>query len=251
MASLGLAACDPFPENAGVVSSTSSGTGATTTSEGSTGSTSRGPVAETTEGDGVTTTGSTTNALDDGTSGTSGIPLDVNEDPECVDWASFGCGIPGARGTVTGTTPLGDFDTPLAVFGSAGGCFGTCVLSPNIRAIYMAADLAVIEELDTAGWTDETLALEIEFGNDGFEGPTGQPVGGTLYASRDGVTEQTNAVEVVIDNLPTMDELDDEFDPFAAAVVTGTFAAEGDGWSVAGAFAASYCPEVNVIPICE
>jgi hypothetical protein len=252
IASLGLAACDPLGKDAGEVDPSGSSSEATATA-GTAESTSTGPSGASSQSDGISTTGGSTDALDDPgiRLDVNGIPLDVNGNPDCVDWASQGCGSPSVRGVVEGTTPLGAFTTTLAVFGGNAGCAGGCEVSPNIARIHLAADPAVIEQLDAGGFSDETLVLELDLGEGAFEGPTGEPVGAILYANRDAMTVQTLEVEVVLDLLPTVQELDDRFDPDTAVVVTGSMAAEGDGWSVAGAFAASYCPNVNQSAICE
>jgi hypothetical protein len=228
-----VAACGPLE---GAPGGTSSGSGLTT----STGDTAA--VEGTTMVAGVTTSG-----VDDGP--WLDLPPDVGADPYCNDWPSEGCGMPSARGTVMGTTPLGDFETTRAVFSSVASC-GVC---SNLYRIVLLGDSVAIEDLEPSGSTDETLMIEPSRGL--FDGPVGQPVGARLYASRGGAQRATTvdevAVEMVIDVVPTDDELTGPFDPRAAVVVTGSVTAEGDGWSVTGTFAASYCPDLNAFPTCE
>lgn len=221
-------------------------TGSTSTSADTTlaasASASTGPV-----GDGTTTTAAptTTGTPDDGPW------LDVPPDlpGECTDWATMGCGTPSPRAVVMGATPQGDFETTLAVFGGMIGCAGWCdgALSSNIQRIVLAADPAVLEGLEPFHLVDETLVIEFDV----FEGPLGVPVDAQLWANRDGMSSQGFGAQVVIDLLPTGEQLAEPFDPGTAVVVTGSVTLEAPGWSVAGTFAASYCPQINEYYICE
>jgi hypothetical protein len=236
LATLLLAACGPAQPSTGDESS-SSGTGPAPTTEPGAGSSSSGSIGGTTVVDGTT-------MLDDAISvGSPDVPPDLPS--ECVDWALRGCGSTRARTAVSGTTPLGDFATTVAVFGGNMTCH-QCELFPNIELLYLVADPAVIDELEPYEHVDETLVLHFSF----FDGPTGRQTGVQLEAARDGVRAETYA-DVVIDYVPTVEELMDPYDPLDAVVVTGTLTAEGNGWSMAGTFAASYCPAVNVAWPCD
>ena len=182
------------------------------------------------------------------------LPPDMGPDPECLqEWPSGGCGIPSDRTTVMGTTPLGDFTTTRAVFGSWAGCGGVCDVDPNVMMVVFLGESVLLEDLEPDAFSgpDETMILQLDLFDGGFEGPVGQPVQGRLLAHRDGVTDGTLEVEAVLDLLPTPQELADPFDPMNAVVVTGSIAAEEPGWSVAGTFAARYCPDINGYVICE
>jgi hypothetical protein len=235
LATLLFAACGPAQPNVGDESPTSSSTGVAPTTEPGTESSSNGSI-------GGTTVVESTTALDGATT-VGDPPPDLPA--ECVDWAVRGCGSTRAVTAVSGTTPLGDFETTLAVFGGNMTCH-QCELHPNIELLYLVADPAVIDELEPYVPVDETLALHFSF----FDGPTGRQTAVQLEATRDGVTEETYA-DVVIDTVPTVEELSEPFDPLEAVVVTGTLTSEGNGWSVAGTFAASYCPAVNVAWPCD
>jgi hypothetical protein len=175
------------------------------------------------------------------------LPPDVVVDPpDCpLEWPLQGCGMPSDQSTVAGTTPLGDFATARAVFGGDAGC-GGCDVGANVASIVLLGDSVSLDDID--GSTDETLVLWFL---DPFEGPVGEPVPAFLHAHRGGVTEQLDDVDVLLDLLPTAEELSEPFVPRTAVVVTGTLTAEAPGWSVAGTFAASYCPDLNSLAICE
>ncbi|MCA9712237.1 MAG: hypothetical protein KDK70_40750, partial [Myxococcales bacterium] len=155
-----------------------------------------------------TTTGpmTTTEGLDDGPR--LDLPTDVGME-ECVDWATMGCGIPGPRGVVTAMTPQGDFETTVAVFGGMIGCGGWCpgALSPNLQRIVLASSPAMLQDLQPFDLVDETLAIEFDV----FEGPLGVPVPARLWASRDGQSSSAEGAEVVMDLLPTAEEVSEPF----------------------------------------
>lgn len=246
---LGLAAaCGPVV-NPPVDASDTTSDPTTSAPHGSThGAVTTGPVGG--------TTGSTTAAPGSEVEVDEGVRLDLPIDmgPECLEeWPSGGCGIPSDRTTVTGTTPLGDFTTTRAVFGSWAGCGGVCEVDPNVIYVALLGESVLLEDLqpDAFNGPDETMILEIEGFNGGFEGPAGRPVVGLLAAHRDGVTDTIGGVEVVLDLLPTSQELSEPFDPQSAVVVTGSLAVDAPGWSVAGTFAARYCPDINAYVICE
>ena len=240
LAALLPAACLPPPEDAGQVESTgssgetsaSSGTGAVPTTGQVPGSSSSGSSGGTTADDGTTLEGDTTEG-----------ELLPDLPAECVDWPFMGCGSTRTPTAVSGTTPLGDFDTTLAVFG--GFVCGAC--TPNIDTITLAADPAVIEGLEPSQDVDETLQIRF---SSSFKGPAGATVQAWLAATRGGVMEDVLA-DVTLDYVPTIAEMSKPFDPLDGVVVTGTIAAEGGGWSVAGTFAASYCPQMNLLVPCE
>jgi len=236
----GALGCGPTAPVGGESSSTEDGTTAAMSTTTSTGTSAPSPTSGTTAGPSTTTEGADV--------GSDGLPPDVGLECE-VDWATMGCGTPSPRGGVTAATPQGDFETTVAVFGGLSGCAGWCpgALAPNVQRIVLAADPAVLEDLEPFGQVDETLVLEL----DSFQGPLGDPVPATLWASRDGVSTFSGAAEVVIDLLPTAEEVSEPFDPSQAVVVTGSVALEARGWSVQGTFAASYCPEINEYYICE
>lgn len=222
----------------------SSDGGSTTTAVGTT--TLPGDTTPMTVTTATTVSGTTTEGLDDGPR--LDLPTDLPAE-DCVDWATMGCSTPSPRGVVTAATPQGDFEATVAVFGGLIGCGGWCpgALSSNIQRIVLAADAVVLEGLEPFGAVDETLTIEF----DAFEGPLGVPVDARLGAHRDGVSTYVNGAQVVIDLLPTNEEVSDPFDPGMAVVVTGSVTLEAPGWSVAGTFGASYCPEMNEYYICE
>lgn len=237
-------ACGPLVE---LPEGSSGGASSGAEEEGS-GRVTTGPMGTT--GRPATTREADTGAVDDGPR--LDLPNDSEVDPDCVDWPFGGCTVPSPRGAVEGTTPLGEFATTLSVFGSDAGCGGVCWLGPNIIRLHLVADPALISELEPWSFVDESLVIELDqWGSGGFEGPVGRVIVATLYANRDGVTVQTSTAEVVIDTLPSAEELSEPYDPRAAVVVTGTVTAQGDGWNVMGTFAASYCPDVNEYAICE
>jgi len=175
------------------------------------------------------------------------LPPDVGDPPDCpLEWPPGGCGMPSMRSTVSGTTPLGDFETTRAVFGSYGGCGNICEVDANVLRFVLLGPEVPLDDLDTN--TDETLVIDFL---DPFEGPVGAPFESFLYANRGGVTEQLDDAEVVVELLPTSEELADPFVPRDAVVVTGSVTADAPGWSVSGTFVASYCPDLNSFAICE
>lgn len=247
---LGLvAACGPVV-NPPVGSSDTTAATHDGTHTGSHGTTTTGPVGGTT-GSTTATPGSEVD-VDDGVR--LDLPTDMGVPPECLEeWPNGGCGIPSDRTTVTGTTPLGDFTTTRAVFGSWAGCGSVCDVDPNVALIVFLGESVLLEDLEPDAFSgpDETMTLELDLSGGGFEGPVGRPVQGRLTAHRDGVTDGTLDVEAVIDLLPTSEELADPLDPANAVVVTGSLAVDAPGWSVAGTFAARYCPDINGYVICE
>jgi hypothetical protein len=216
--------------------------GSSTSGEATRGDASTGPVAGTSSSLGPADTGDEPR-LD--------LPPDV--DPSCIDYAFMGCGMPSDRGAVTGTTPLGEFTTTRALFGAFAGCGGgSCEVLPNVATITLFDASVPIDEIDPWGGTDETLVIildGVEWG--GFQGPAGEPVLGLLQANRGGVSDQTGQVEVVLDLVPSVEDLADPFDPATAVVVTGSVTVDVAGWSVTGTFAAPYCPDLNTFAICE
>lgn len=242
-----MMACGPLVElPSGTSDGSSTGTGTPAVEGGQ--PTTHG--AATTSGPPVTTTEADGPSVDEGPR--LDLPVHGDLGTDCVDWPFGGCGMPSPRGVVEGTTPLGEFATTLAVFGSDAGCGGVCLVSANVLQIHLVADPALVPQLEPWSFLDETLVIELdEWGSGGFQGPLGRPVQAKLYASRDGVTVQTNAAEVVMDDLPSGEELSDPFDPATAVVVTGTVVAQDAGWSVAGSFAASFCPDLDQYAICE
>lgn len=218
--------------------------------DGPHGTTTTGPVGGTT-GSTTATPGSEVD-VDDGVR--LDLPTDMGLPPECLEeWPNGGCGIPSDRTTVTGTTPLGDFTTTRAVFGSYAGCGSVCDVDPNVLYVALLGESVLLEDLepDFFSGPDETMILEVDVSGGGFQGPVGRPVVGFLSAHRDGVTDVIGGVEVVVDLLPTSQELSEPFDPESAVVVTGSLAVDAPGWSVAGTFAARYCPDINAYVICE
>lgn len=213
------------------------GGGTTSSAMGSTG---RPGVTSTTGGMGEVSTGG------DSTGPRLDLPPDVGG-PGCPTWPAMGCGTPTARTSVGGTTPLGDYATSYAVFGSDAGC-GLCVW-PNIVRFVLAADPTVLQDLEPWSEPDETLVLQFEFG--GFEGPPGAELNVVAIASRGGSSVQTFDGLITIDGVPTEEELAGPFDPMSAVVITGSVSVVGDGWDVSGPFSAVYCPDANQYAICE
>lgn len=220
------------------------------THDGTHGAVSTGPVGGTT---GTTTAAPGSEvAVDDGPR--LDLPIDMGPDPECLEeWPNGGCGIPSNRTTVTGTTPLGELTTTRAVFGSWAGCGGVCDVDPNVLYVALLGESVLLEDLEPDGFSgpDESMFLELDVSGGGFQGPVGRPVVGLLSVHRDGVTDAIGGVEVVVDLLPTSQELAEPFDPENAVVVTGSLTVDAPGWSVAGTFAARYCPAINLYVICE
>jgi hypothetical protein len=111
----------------------------------------------------------------------------------------------------------------------------------------------LLEDLEAGAFNgpDETMILELDMSGGGFQGPVGRPVVALLTAHREGVTDTVGGVEVLLDLLPTSQELAEPFDPASAVVVTGSFTVDEPGWSVGGTFEARYCPDINGYVICE
>lgn len=229
-----VAACGPVVPPPVDTTSTSSGPepGATTS-------------GDTTRGDpGSTTVVPPSTTSDTGDEPRLDLPPDVNGTCQ-EEWATMGCGMPSDQGGVMATTPLGEFTTTRALFASLTGC-SACDVFPNIYSITLFDASVPIDEIDPWG-TDETLVLYLDF----FEGPAGEPTLATLQANRGGVGDQVSPVEVIVDIIPTAQDLAVPFDPANAVVVTGSVTVMAPGWSVAGTFGASYCPDLNEFIICE
>lgn len=229
------------------------------------------------EDDSTSGTGTTTGSAEDTASPTTGVittvstvtgPVDTGEaevdsgDPsgvpdfwdggeaesgECFYWATLGCAVldePNAFGSVV--TPLGELDVLYAYFASQTYC-GGCV-DPNLAGIFL---LTAPAENIGAGPPDNSLWVQLESG-EAWMGPTGTPQPATnLVAYQNGTAAEISGASFVLDDIPSVEQLAEPFDPSSAAIVGGTIDLTADGWSVHLSFDARYCPDANSFAICE
>lgn len=178
---------------------------------------------------------------DVGTANTTGEP--------CLSWADSACAaIPSANAQVMGTTPLAITPPTYAMFASDAGC-GGCVV-PNVAQVYLVADLAELAEVYNGFPPAEGVVLQLATDFGGFSGPVGQDVVGTITAYHAGQDVQT-AATFFLETFPSAEDLADPFDPDAPFVVRGRFAVDQPDWTLTGTFNAAYCPQLDLLAICE
>ncbi len=182
---------------------------------------------------------------------TGAIKLDARADSgdPCAAWASSGCAaLPSPNADVMGSPPPGIPTPSYAVFSSDTGC-GFCVL-PNIAQIYLVADPAELAAANGGVPINEGFVLHLASDFGGFGGPVDQDVAGSITAYSNGEQFQAPAT-FFIENFPTESDLAEPFMPEAPSIVRGRFAVDHPDWSLAGSFNAAYCPQLNLVAICE
>jgi hypothetical protein len=192
--------------------------------------------------------GSSTQSIDPTMHGSSSGPkLDVahrDDDAfpfpptECdEDWGD--CMEPHLENGLLAQTPVGEFELPVAMFGSSFSCL-SCPVWP-VASLHMPTDPTT--------WDQNALDfLHVEL-NETPE--AGVPSAARLLARRGTDFASTDAT-VTFDALPTFDQILTPEDPQVPASVTGTVHVEASGWSVSGTFTATYCAlQSSINKTCE
>lgn len=150
--------------------------------------------------------------------------------PECGDsWGD--CVEPPFASDLMASTPVGDFDITVAVFGSSFFC--GCADRP-VSIVLMPADPTAWDENVQHG-----LFVDLQHAP-----AAGMPQEVRLRARRGADFASTDAT-LMLEVVPTFDEILEPKDPQVPAVVTGSLHVDADGWSASGMFVASYCAAQN------